>query len=292
MRFQVCLASIALLFTSCNGDESSESTSLLHFIEEVDPKYVLKISREKTFSNPCSYKLKGVSCKTILLQEENPGGSHKIQEKNSQKEEEIGSAVPPSPGIPSGAKQDTWHHKSSITWEVCILVVFGVLILLLVAFFLKLKAVKRRKDKGILEEFAQSPSKSSPIKAVEEVIIKPDERRSELVFFVEQEEWFKLEDLLEGVAELRTQGFCSSLYTVQLKNNAVYAVKRLKKLKASFEEFGLTMRRIGNLRHPNILPLVCYNSTHEEKLLIYRFQRNGSLLNLFESNFRSIFFLN
>ncbi|KAI3456843.1 hypothetical protein Pfo_013506 [Paulownia fortunei] len=218
---------------------------------------------------------------TILL-EEYPVESRKFPEKFSQKEV-TGSVVPPDPGIPSGDKQDTGHHKSWRTWELWTLLVLGVLILFLVVFFLYLIAVKRTKDKVILKELAQSPPNSSPIKAVEEVIIKPEERRSELMFFVEQEEWFKLEDLLEGVADLRTQGFCSSLYVVQLKNNAVFAVKRLKKLKVSFEEFGLAMRRIGNLRHPNILPLVCYNSTHEEKLLIYRYQRNGSLLNLFEN---------
>lgn len=70
---------------------------------------------------------------------------------------------------------------------------------------------------------------------------------------------------------------------VKLKNNAIYAVKRLKKLKVSFEEFALTMGKIGNLKHQNILPLIGYNSTDEEKLLIYRYQKNGSLLTLFES---------
>ncbi|PQM34344.1 putative inactive receptor kinase [Prunus yedoensis var. nudiflora] len=43
------------------------------------------------------------------------------------------------------------------------------------------------------------------------------------------------------------------------------------------------MRQIGNLKHPNILPLVGYNSSNEEKLLIYKFQTNGSLLNLLQS---------
>jgi uncharacterized membrane-anchored protein len=67
--------------------------------------------------------------------------------------------------------------------------------------------------------------------------------------------------------------------------NIVYAVKRLKKLQVSFEEFGQTMRQIGNLKHPNILPLVGYNSTDEEKLLIYKYQSSGSLLNLLEGKF-------
>ncbi|KAM1256216.1 hypothetical protein ACFX2G_030952 [Malus domestica] len=112
---------------------------------------------------------------------------------------------------------------------------------------------------------------------------KPVENHLELVFFVEEHESFKLEDLLEATADLRNQSFSSSLYKVILKNNALYAVKRLKKLQVPFEEFGQTMRQIGIIKHPNILPLVGYNSTNEEKVLIYKFQSNGSLLNLLES---------
>ena len=76
----------------------------------------------------------------------------------------------------------------------------------------------------------------------------------------------------------------SSLYKVKL-GNILYAVKRLKKLQVSFEEFGQTMTQIGNLKHPNILPLVGYNSTDEEKLLTYKYQSSGSLLNLLEGKF-------
>lgn len=176
------------------------------------------------------------------------------------------------------------QHKSSLqTWQVWTFFILGVFIILfLVALIQKLTTLRRRRRKSeqILKEFA--PSRSSPI-------MQEEIRRSELVFFVEEEEWFVLDELLEGVAELRTQGFCSSLYVVTLRNGAVYAVKRLRKLKVSFEEFGVTMGKIGNLRHPNLLPLVCYNNTLDEKLLIYKFQPNGSLLNLFDSKFSKCF---
>ncbi|KAB2615541.1 leucine-rich repeat receptor-like protein kinase [Pyrus ussuriensis x Pyrus communis] len=134
----------------------------------------------------------------------------------------------------------------------------------------------------ILKSLRNSPLKMPPPNVQEGE--KPLENRSELVFFVEEHESFKLEDLLEATADLRNQSFSSSgLYKVILKNNALYAVKRLKKLQVPFEEFGQTMRQIGIIKHPNILPLVGYNSTNEEKLLIYKFQSNGSLLNLLES---------
>lgn len=114
------------------------------------------------------------------------------------------------------------------------------------------------------------------------IMILPDVQ-SELVFFVDKPETFSLEDLLEATADLTREGYCSNLYKVVLKNGSVYAVKRLKLLQVSFQEFGKIMRQIGNLKHPNILPLIGFNSTNEEKLLIYKYQSNGSLLNLLES---------
>lgn len=59
-------------------------------------------------------------------------------------------------------------------------------------------------------------------------------------------------------------------------------MKRLKNLQISSDEFSKTMRKISMFKHPNILPLVAYRSTSEEKLIIYRHQSNGSLLNLFK----------
>lgn len=183
-----------------------------------------------------------------------------------------------------GGEKDAGHHKSSLqTWQVWTFFILGVFIILFLVAFIQ--ALRRRKNekisKGLLH---RSPLTPPPLtKDMDESV--EGRRRSELVFFVEKEERFELEELLEGVAELRTQGFWSSLYVVRLRNGAVYAVKRLRKLRVSFEEFGATMKKIGNLRHPNLLLLVCYNNTLEEKLLVYGFQPNGSLLNLFESKF-------
>ncbi|KAL3508410.1 hypothetical protein ACH5RR_027811 [Cinchona calisaya] len=174
-------------------------------------------------------------------------------------------------------------HNANPHWmSWMVILAMGVVFVLLLVFFTKLKAVQAAKDTKISRElaFALSPPKSPHAKIMEEV--KAQERRSELVFFVEQKERFGLEELLEASADLRSQGLCSSLYKVKLKNDATFAVKRLKRLQVSFEEFGQTMRKIGNLKHQNILSLFGYNSTNEEKLIIYRYQRNGSLLTLFE----------
>ncbi|KAK8648640.1 hypothetical protein V6N13_129388 [Hibiscus sabdariffa] len=102
------------------------------------------------------------------------------------------------------------------------------------------------------------------------------------MFFAEDHQTFKLDDLLDASADLQSQSSCTCFYKVVLKNNATYAVKGLKKLLVSFKEFGQTIRRIGNLKHRNIPPLVGYRCTKHKKLLFYKYQSNESLLNLLQ----------
>ncbi|XP_062016291.1 probable inactive receptor kinase At5g53320 [Rosa rugosa] len=181
------------------------------------------------------------------------------------------SGSPSSPPKPDGKK---WYK--SILPVVCVIGLFLVFI-----FFAGRKAANLATQREILKSLQEySTPKSPPAKVRQEE--KPVENQSELVFFVEEHESFKLEDLFEATADLRNQSFCSSLYKVILKNNELYAVKRLKKLQVPFEEFGQAMNQIGNIKHPNILPLVGYNCTNDEKLVIYKYQNNGSLLNLLQ----------
>ncbi|XP_048429261.1 leucine-rich repeat receptor-like protein kinase PXC1 [Pyrus x bretschneideri] len=212
--------------------------------------------------------------------------SRRLQRHGAQKQEKVvdsmaivteseslngGSDSVPRPSTP-------WYKR----YKFMVPLVVGLGFFLLFMYFVGRQAAKLAEDREILKSLRNSPQKMPPPNVQEGE--KPLENRSELVFFVEEHESFKLEDLLEATADLRNQSFSSSgVYKVILKNNALYAVKGLKKLQVPFEEFGQTMRQIGIIKHPNILPLFGYNSTNEEKLLIYKFQSNGSLLNLLES---------
>lgn len=113
----------------------------------------------------------------------------------------------------------------------------------------------------------------------------PEEEQSELVFFIEEHDKFKIEELLGSAADLQGQSLFSSLYKVNLTNDNTLVVKRLKKLQVSTEEFRHTMTWVGNLKHPNLLPLVAFHSSNEDKLLIYRYQKKKSLLYLLESKY-------
>ncbi|KAL5549584.1 hypothetical protein UlMin_004815 [Ulmus minor] len=167
----------------------------------------------------------------------------------------------------SNISKKSWFSE----WQHSIPVLVGICIFLFLAYFLGKKAANLAKKKEI--------GKTLPAKSIEDV--KQEKRSSELVLFVEEDERFKQEDLHEATAHLRSLSLCSTLYKVML-NNKEYAVKRFTKLQVSLEEFGQIMRHIENMKHPNISPLVGYNYTPEEKLLIYKYQSNGSLLNLLE----------
>ncbi|KAK8481125.1 hypothetical protein V6N13_031671 [Hibiscus sabdariffa] len=180
----------------------------------------------------------------------------------------------------AGASKDSRQKKSTSLLVVLLALFFSFGFLLVFLYYMSRRTGKTTKVKEALKVLKESPLKLPPMDAEQEV--KQEDRQQDIVFFVEDCESFKLDDLLEASADLRSQSICSSLYMVILKNNVTYAVKRLNKLQVSLEDFSQTMRRIGNLKHRNILPLVGYSCTNDEKLLFYKYQSNGSLLNLLQ----------
>ncbi|CAM8955784.1 unnamed protein product [Rhodiola kirilowii] len=190
----------------------------------------------------------------------------------------LSEAPRPSKAPPMGV-----DNNHNLTVLACLIPVVGIGLFILLTYVMGRKSETLAKEKEILKALGHE----SPTSKIIEEVVKPVNRpsaASELVFFVEEDERFKLEDLLESAADLQSQTLCSSLYKVMIqKNSIVYAVKRLKKLQVSSDEFGEMMNKVGALHHPNVLPLVGYNSTNDEKLLIYKYQMNGSLLNLLEN---------
>ncbi|KAG7972944.1 hypothetical protein I3843_07G205900 [Carya illinoinensis] len=89
----------------------------------------------------------------------------------------------------------------------------------------------------------------------------------EKLYFVRNEKgMFDLQDLLRASAEvLGSESFRSS-YKAVLLNGPAMVVKRFRH-----------MNKVGNLSHPNVLPLVAFYPTKEEKLLISDHVQNGSL---------------
>ena len=99
-----------------------------------------------------------------------------------------------------------------------------------------------------------------------------------LTFVRDDREKFDLQELLKASAEILGSGCFSSSYKAALLNGPLIVVKRFKQMNnVGREEFQEHMRRIGRLKHPNLLPLVAYYYRKEEKLLVTDYIQNGSL---------------
>ncbi|CAM8977913.1 unnamed protein product [Rhodiola kirilowii] len=87
----------------------------------------------------------------------------------------------------------------------------------------------------------------------------------------------KFEELLRAPAELLGRGKHGSTYKVTVSSGAILAVKRIKDWNISHENYKNRMETIDKANHPNVLPLVAFYCSKQEKLLVYEYQHNGSL---------------
>ncbi|XP_055835423.1 probable inactive receptor kinase At2g26730 [Solanum dulcamara] len=93
----------------------------------------------------------------------------------------------------------------------------------------------------------------------------------------------RFENLLKAPAELLGRGKHGSMYKVMCDNpKMTLAVKRIKDWSISGSEFKKRMQKLDKIRHPNVLPAVAFYSSRQEKLLVYEYQNNGSLLLLLQ----------
>ncbi|XP_020249104.1 probable inactive receptor kinase At1g27190 [Asparagus officinalis] len=66
-------------------------------------------------------------------------------------------------------------------------------------------------------------------------------------------------------------------YHAVLRDGSALTVKRLYVCLLLEKQFRAEMGRIGQIRHPNLVPLLGYCVVEEEKLLIYKHMANGAL---------------
>ncbi|KAL4205278.1 hypothetical protein AMTRI_Chr01g113800 [Amborella trichopoda] len=102
--------------------------------------------------------------------------------------------------------------------------------------------------------------------------------QSKLVFVSDDIRTFELQDLLKASAEVLGSGSLGSSYKAVLHGGPALVVKRFREMNnAGKEEFDEHMKRMGTLRHPNLLPVLAYYYRKEEKLLVTELCPNGSL---------------
>ncbi|KAK8627033.1 hypothetical protein V6N13_134662 [Hibiscus sabdariffa] len=107
-----------------------------------------------------------------------------------------------------------------------------------------------------------------------------EEEKGNLIFMGDGDAGFDLNDLLRASAEGLGKGLFGNSYKAKLEGRPAVVVKRLRDLKPmSDEEFTRLIRIIADQKHPNLLPLIAYYYTNDEKLFLYRFAKNGNLFN-------------
>ncbi|GAA0176721.1 hypothetical protein Leryth_022762 [Lithospermum erythrorhizon] len=105
-----------------------------------------------------------------------------------------------------------------------------------------------------------------------------------LVFFGKAPKVFDLEDLLRASAEVLGKGTFGTAYKAVLEMGSEVAVKRLKDVVISENEFREKIEKVGAMDHENLVPLRAYYYSREEKLLVYDYMPMGSLSALLHGN--------
>ncbi|KAF5739651.1 putative BRASSINOSTEROID INSENSITIVE 1-associated receptor kinase 1 precursor [Tripterygium wilfordii] len=99
----------------------------------------------------------------------------------------------------------------------------------------------------------------------------------------------KLTDLLAATNNFNPENVTFSTrtgttYKAVLSDGSVLAVKRLNACKLGEKHFPSEMVRLGQLRHPNLAPLLGFCVVEDEKLLVYKHMSNGTLYSLLHGN--------
>ncbi|PON63866.1 Tyrosine-protein kinase [Parasponia andersonii] len=96
-----------------------------------------------------------------------------------------------------------------------------------------------------------------------------------------REETFEMGDLLKASAEGLGQGTFGNCYKAMMEGKPVVVVKRLRNLKPlTEEEFAKQLLLVANhQRHPNLLPVLAYYNSKNEKFLVYKYVAKGNLFN-------------
>lgn len=95
----------------------------------------------------------------------------------------------------------------------------------------------------------------------------------------------KLADLMVATNNFSSENIIvttrtGTTYKAVLPDGSALAIKRLNTCRLNEKQFRSEMNRLGQLRHPNLAPLLGFCVVEEEKLLVYKFMSYGTLYSL------------
>ncbi|KAG1326985.1 Leucine-rich repeat protein kinase family protein [Cocos nucifera] len=195
---------------------------------------------------------------------------------------------PPAPSPSQGGKTKKFSAEKVIM--VSGYIALGLVVLLFFAYKFVYRRMADAKKGGYEKKVADSSAKSSsgnkntPSRSEYSLPTSNESAAavsSSLVVLVNPTtKELKFEDLLKAPAELLGRGRFGSLYKVMLDDTTALAVKRIKDWAISPEDFRKRMERIDRVKHPNVLSAVAFYCSKQEKLVVYEYQKKGSLFKL------------
>ncbi|XP_011035435.1 PREDICTED: probable inactive receptor kinase At2g26730 isoform X2 [Populus euphratica] len=197
---------------------------------------------------------------------------------------------PPAPLVPppSPPVSPPQNKKRKLPIWIIALIVVVVALVPLMVMFVFLCCYKKAQEVETPKE-RQAGDDSSPEwtdkKMPHSQGTEDPERRIELQFFDKNIPVFDLDDLLRASAEVLGKGKLGTTYSANLESGAVVAVKRVKYMNSlSKKEFIQQMLLLGRMRHENLVHIISFYYSKQEKLIVYEFVPDGSLFELLHEN--------
>ncbi|EOA30129.1 hypothetical protein CARUB_v10013240mg [Capsella rubella] len=192
------------------------------------------------------------------------------------------------PNTPPGKKKDS--NKLS-AGAIAGIVIGCVLVLLLLLLILLCLCRKRKKEENPparnVEAPVAAPASTAAIPKETVAGVPPSESgvvSKDLTFFVKSFGEFNLDGLLKASAEVLGKGTVGSSYKASFDHGLVVAVKRLRDVVVPEKEFRERLQVLGSMSHPNLVTLIAYYFSRDEKLLVVEFLSRGSLSALLHGN--------
>ncbi|CAJ1963497.1 unnamed protein product [Sphenostylis stenocarpa] len=168
----------------------------------------------------------------------------------------------------------------SISFIINVVLLLAIILLLLLYYNTSSKLnkiVKGQIPRVIEKENDVEISVDKKIEIAEGTVIMTVEERKELIFFNDKPK-FQMAELLRASAEPLGHGILGNSYKAMLNSGTTIVVKRLRDLKPfTKEEFEKILNVIADMKHPNLLPLLAYYHSRDEKLMLYTYAENGNL---------------
>ncbi|KAM3319351.1 putative leucine-rich repeat receptor-like protein kinase [Capsicum chacoense] len=172
-------------------------------------------------------------------------------------------------------------------WSIALIAAGGAALVFVSIMSILLCYFRRSKRKETQEEDKQESISTENVKKRSYWLESTEDpvRTLDLTFFDKDMSVFDMDDLLRASAEVLGKGKISTTYRAILESGSVVAVKRLKEMNSlSKREFTQQMHLLGKLRHENLVEMISFYYSKEEKLIVYEYVPQGDLFELLHEN--------